>query len=133
MRSPRCWFRCHKDRENEELRTASRAAVEAYNSLKADEKPKFLARFQENRKDLSWTKEFVAKEGTEDNSATSTLGGFFNRNEILTECGFDGRDLGDKESWALLEELLEQSCAEFGHERKTQIGHSLRVRKHATD
>ena len=53
-------------------------------SFKPDEKPKFLARFQQNKKDLSWTKEFVAEERTEDNSTTSTLGGlgFFNRNEI---------------------------------------------------
>ena len=96
---------------------------------------------------MSWTKEFVAEEGTENNSATSTLGGFFNRNEILRECGFDLRDFGDKEAWALLEELLEQSCAESGHELKTaehpnpllakhyfqerprQVRHSPRVRK----
>ena len=35
------------------------------------------------------------------------------------ECGFDPRDIGENESWALLEELLEQSYAELGHERKT--------------
>ena len=87
-----------------------------FNSLKPGETPNFWTK--QNRKDLSWT-EGVREKGTEDNSATSTLGGFFNRNEILRECGFDPRDLGDKESWALLEELLEQSCAEFGHERKT--------------
>ena len=113
------FLRYYKDSTNEKLRTSQRAGVEAYNSLKPDEKPKFLARFQQNRKDFSWTKEFVAEEETEDNCATLTLGGFFNRNEILRECGFDPSDLGDKESWALLEVLLEQSCAEFGHERKT--------------
>ena len=91
-------------------------------SFKPDEKPNFLAQLQQNKKDLSWTKELVAEERTEDNSATPTLGGlsFFNGNEILRECGFDPRDIGENESWALLgATLLEQSCAELGHERKT--------------
>ena len=73
----------------ESEKSAAQNALHLYKKLPAAKKADFLAKFGKSKKDLSWTKQFVQHEATEEREDNILKKGMFNRNEILLMNGLN--------------------------------------------